>query len=52
MFSIDEMLKGISADVPSNEDLPARWWHYLKPIAIILLAIVILGWLSFVLLYR
>ena len=52
MFPIEEMLKGIRAETPSNEDLPARWLHYLKPIAIIFLAIVILGWISYIILYR
>ncbi len=52
MFSIEEMLNGIRAETPSSEDLPASWWRYLRPIAIILLAIVILGWISYVILYR
>ncbi len=52
MFPIEEILITIRADVPSNEDLPARWWRYLKPIAIILLAIVIIGWISYIILYR
>ncbi len=51
MSPIEEMLNGIRAEIPSNEDLPAQWWHYLKPIAIILLAIFILGWLSYLILY-
>jgi hypothetical protein len=51
MFSIEEMLKENHADIASNEDLPKRWYNYLKPIAIVLLAVFILGWLSYVILY-
>ncbi len=46
-----ERLKETNADTASNGDLPKQWYSYLKPIAIVLLAIFILGWLSYVIFY-